>query len=148
MENKIRVCKSILTLNFKNLKGQKLRRNIKIHRDLIFFIFHFPKTREVFIFMIWGLMEIAGNPWKPSMLFRGCPQKLFFAKKRPTSPGHLSGFLGPRELPKNFDKNSVHTKDPEEFQKNIYWLEDRAYWNPTTTTKTTTFWIFLLNTFR
>ena len=35
--------------------------NIKIHGELVFFNFHFPK-RKVFILMILGLTEITSNP--------------------------------------------------------------------------------------
>ena len=56
------VCKFIFTLNLKNWKGQKLRRNIKIYRELVIFNFHFPKYRNVFIFRILGLMGFPGIP--------------------------------------------------------------------------------------
>ena len=51
----------MFTLNLKNGKGQKLRRNIKIHRGLILLNFHFPKNENIHV-LIFGLMEITGNP--------------------------------------------------------------------------------------
>ena len=41
------------TLSLKNGKGQKLRRNIKIRRGLVFVNRRFPKHREVIFIMLW-----------------------------------------------------------------------------------------------
>ena len=40
------VCKSTFTLNLKTWEGQKLRRNIKIHGELVISNFHFPKVEK------------------------------------------------------------------------------------------------------
>ena len=84
----------------KNGTGHQLHRNIKIHGGLVILNFHFPKNRKVFIFMISGLMEITGNPWKPSVCCRGCPQG-FFLPKRTYSLRRFWRLLGPQ---KTFEK--------------------------------------------
>ena len=40
------VCKSMFTLNFKLWKGQKLRRNIKMHGELVFLSLAFRKMEK------------------------------------------------------------------------------------------------------
>ena len=39
----------MFTLNAKNGKGQKIRRDIKMHGGLVMFNSHFPKIKNVFI---------------------------------------------------------------------------------------------------
>ena len=56
------VCKSMFTVNLTNKKGKQLWKNITIHRGLAAFNFYFPKNREVFMFMMFGLTGIAGKP--------------------------------------------------------------------------------------
>ena len=56
-------CKFIFTLNLKNGKGPKLRRNIKIHGELIIINCNFPEFPKVFIFIfLGGLVEMSMTP--------------------------------------------------------------------------------------
>ena len=53
---------SIFDDSLKNGEGQKLRSNIKIHKELVSFDFHFPKIYNVLVFMIVGT---SGNVHDP-----------------------------------------------------------------------------------
>ena len=48
--------------NSKEFRGNKIHKDIKIHGKLFTINFHFWENKKLFIFMIWGLMEISGNP--------------------------------------------------------------------------------------
>ena len=52
----------MFTLNLKNWKGQKLRRNIKIQGGTSYFQVPLSENQKEAIFMILGLMGFTGNP--------------------------------------------------------------------------------------
>ena len=112
----------MLTLNSKLWKGKKLRRNIKIHGELVFFIFHFGRNPTVFIFIVSGLMEIARNLLNPSVCCRGCPQGL--PPRRQTTTQISFGSIRSSkilEACKNF-KNPQQIKTHAQKQFIGYWI--------------------------
>ena len=62
------VCRSISTQNFELWKGQKLRIIILPNIGLVTFDFHFPKIRQVFIFLTFGTSGNVRDPQKPLFL--------------------------------------------------------------------------------
>ena len=72
-KTEIGVCRSIFTLNFKLRKAPKLRRNIKIHGELVVVNFHFQELIKVFISMIVVPRGNFQDPQKPLFLILDTP---------------------------------------------------------------------------
>ena len=75
--------------NLKNLQGQKLRRDMKIHGELVTFNFHFPKIQDVINCIVFlGLVKMSMTPPNPLFFMLG-DTKLFKIIKE-----QLYAFLG------------------------------------------------------
>ena len=81
-------------LQIKNGKGKKLRRNIKIHGELVTFICHFPRFRKVFIFVILRIRGSVHDPQKPLFLSLDTPDYSKSCKKNPASESQNLENLG------------------------------------------------------
>ena len=64
----------MIRLDFKLWKSEKLRREIKMHWDLVFLSWHFPKIQNVFMCMIWGIRGNVHEPQKPFFLTSDTPK--------------------------------------------------------------------------
>ena len=114
---------SPFSLHLKKWKSRKLGMNIEIHVKLVSCNFHFRENRKVFILMIWGLMEITGNPWKPSVWCRGCPQMFCFLKN--TYPYIFCIFKTSRKLQtceQNLNKPYTTKKNSKTIFSDPHWI--------------------------